>query len=75
MHEVHDHTVALARLFQGPPFRLNSVLDLEVVKESLGGDALSSFGNTLWSFGLCDDPNRYSAIYVLRKNAENVFMY
>lgn len=59
MHDVSDHVVALARLFHElPPFRVNTVLDLELVGECLGGDALNSFGSALWSFDVCDDPSR-----------------
>lgn len=58
MHDVHDHVAALARFFPGLPFRINTVLDLELVGEALGGDALNSFGSALWSFDVCDDPTR-----------------
>lgn len=58
MHDVHDHVAALAHFFPGLPFRVNTVLDLELVGEALGGDALNSFGSALWSFDVCDDPNR-----------------
>lgn len=58
MHDVHDHVAALARFFPGPSFHVNTVLDLELVGEALGGDALNSFGSALWSFDLCDDPAR-----------------
>eukprot|EP00904_Undaria_pinnatifida_P003383 jgi/Undpi1/13045/HiC_scaffold_8.g02708.m1 len=59
MHDVHDHVVALARLFHGlPRFRVNTVLDLELAGECLGGDAHNSLGSALWSFDVCDDPRR-----------------
>lgn len=58
MHDVHDHVAALARFFPGLPFRVNPVLDLELVGEALGGDALNNFGSALWSFDVCKDPAR-----------------
>lgn len=77
MHDAHDHAVALARLLEpGPqtatPTRGNattmikSLLDLQLAYESLGGCALNSFGDALWSLGLCQDPRRYIIIHTIR---------
>lgn len=61
MHDAHGEVVALGRFFQGMQlqFRINSVLDLALAHEALGGDARSSFGEVLWSFGLSGKPSRY----------------
>lgn len=72
MHDLHDHAVALAGLFQGLNPCINSVIDLQLVHEALGGDARNSFSDALWSFGLCDDPYRcYIKVFPMGHDAFN----
>lgn len=59
MHDVHDQSVALARMFKVPRSRFESVIDMQIVQEALTGDPLSSFVDCLRYFNLYDDTSWY----------------